>query len=916
MSSLQAFPQVTLTDVFARLAAGLKAGVTVVTPNRRLALVLKREFDHAQAASGLTVWDTADILPFSAFIERAYQDALYSARASEFPTLLTSSQEQALWEEIIRRSDVSEALLAIPETARLAREAWQLAHAWQLIPKLKNFPLNDDGKAFQDWMQRYERSTGRGRQTDSARLCDLVTQFGEIKKPQCLICYGFDLITPQQAALLSQFAASGCEVMRARPASHKSGVQRVACADSRAELRHAATWARARLETDATARIGIVVPELAKQRNAIIRIFNEVMALDVQQVQPFNVSLGLALTAYPLVSTALLLLELAGREIEFEQVSHLLRSPFIVGGETEMSNRARLDAQLRKRAEPVITLERLLMLIEREQGNGGASCPMLLQGLSALAEFRKASLFGAQAPSVLAKAISEALQIVGFPGERTLDSTEYQTLKKWHDVVADFATLDRVVARTGYSEALARLRRMAADTLFQPETPEVPIQILGVLEAAGMEFDHLWVMGLSDEVWPQRPSPNPFLPIELQRMAKTPQGCAAESLELARRFTDAWLTCADEGVFSHPRRSDDRDGRELAPSPLIAAIAEHVEYELPLPVYASHRDLIHAARRLERIEDDRAPALNPASTASAISGGTAVIKNQAACPFRALALHRLGAESLQTPHTGLDAMERGILMHRVLAQTWSQLKTKSALDTISDGELEAILKYAAEDAIAQIRRDRPATLSGRFEKIEQQRLVRLAREWLETEKMRGEFTVIATEDKRSIAISGLALTTRLDRVDQLEDGRRIVIDYKTGAPSVGAMLGERPDEPQLPLYLVAAEPDAAAVAFARVKTGDMQFVALARDGDLLPEVKAFAESRQRSSSPHTSWEELVAAWRADLAHIAASFCSGDARVDPKKYPLTCRDCEVQAFCRIDERIENTGNALLYEGDEA
>ena len=577
-----------------------------------------------------------------------------------------------------------------------------------------------------------------------------------------------------------------------------------------------------------------------------------------------------------------------------------------------MSSRARLDAQLRKRAEPVITLERLLMLIEREHDS--ASCPMLVQGLLALAEFRKASLFGAQAPSALAKAISGALQIVGFPGERSLDSTEYQTLKKWHDVVADFATLDRVVTRTGYSEAISRLRRMAAETLFQPETPEVPIQILGVLEAAGMEFDHLWVMGLSDEVWPPRPSPNPFLPIELQRMAKTPQGCAAEALDRARRFTDEWLACADEVIFSHPRRSDDRDGRELASSPLIMHINECTERELAMSVYANHRELIHAARRIECVEDDRAPALNPASAASAISGGTAVIKNQAACPFRALALHRLGAESLQTPHTGLDAMERGILVHRVLAQAWSQLKTKSALDAINGDELEAILKRAAEDAIAHIRRDRPTILSGRFAKIEQQRLVRLAREWLATEKTRGEFTVIATENKRNIEIGGLALTTRLDRVDQLDDGRRIVIDYKTGASTAGAMLGERPNEPQLPLYLLTAEPDAAAVAFARVKTGNMQFAALARDGDLLPEVKAFAESRQRSFSPHASWEELVAAWRVDLTHIAASFCSGDAQVDPKKYPLTCRDCDVQPFCRIYERLEKS--ALLDEEGEA
>ena len=169
-----------------------------------------------------------------------------------------------------------------------------------------------------------------------------------------------------------------------------------------------------------------------------------------------------------------------------------------------------------------------------------------------------------------------------------------------------------------------------------------------------------------------------------------------------------------------------------------------------------------------------------------MSAGTAAIKDQAACPFRAFARHRLDAPGIETPHTGLDALERGTLVHRVLAQAWSQLKSKDALDAISAADLDALLGQAAEDAVARIRRDRPTTLSGRFAEIEQQRLVRLARAWLDEEETRDGFTVIAIEDKRRIEIGGFEFNARLDRVDQVQDGRRIVIDYKTGAVSVGA----------------------------------------------------------------------------------------------------------------------------------
>ncbi|MEK7876785.1 MAG: PD-(D/E)XK nuclease family protein, partial [Pseudomonadota bacterium] len=172
----------------------------------------------------------------------------------------------------------------------------------------------------------------------------------------------------------------------------------------------------------------------------------------------------------------------------------------------------------------------------------------------------------------------------------------------------------------------------------------------------------------------------------------------------------------------------------------------------------------------------------------------------------------------------------------------------------------------------------------------------------EQEKTRGGFTVVATEERCHIEIGGLGFNARLDRVDELASGERIVIDYKTSAPSAGAMLGERPDEPQLPLYLIAAEPAAAAVAFAQVRAGAMKFAALARAADLLPGIKAFAESYYRGH--HGSWQEVVDAWRADLARIAAGFAGGEAEVDPKQYPNTCRYCDVKPFCRIYERLEN------------
>ncbi|TAK67301.1 MAG: PD-(D/E)XK nuclease family protein [Betaproteobacteria bacterium] len=899
-------------QLFARLAEGLAGGVTVITPNQRLAQSLEREFDAAQAAQGRSAWESADILSYSAFVQRCYEDALYSELASALPILLTPAQEQSLWEDAIRASKLAETLLSASSAATQCREAWQLAHAGCLMPRLKAAAANEDAKAFLDWAARYERACARSSRKsgyiDAARLPDAVIPLlahQALTKPKTLVRYGFDIMTAQQRALLDALEAVGIEVLATGPAGDAGRCSRIAFTAERDEMLASATWARARLEANPQAHIGVVVPGLAQARSTVKRIFASIMQPDhslpgvSKQTLPFNISIGISLNQYPLVHDALLALQLAGREIEFNRASRLLRSPFFAGSEAEMTARARLDAVLRARAGTTLTLEALLRLMDMR---GAPRCPVLAERLSQLAEFRKTNLFGAKRPSEWAKAISAALGLLGFLDKgRGLDSTEYQTLKKWHEVVAGFAALDAVAGRMGYADACRRLARVTADTLFQPEAADVPVQILGVLESAGLEFDHLWVMGLTDDAWPIPVRPNPFIPIKLQREAGVPQADAAGSIELDRRITAGWLAAAPEVVFSHPLREGDR---ELSASPLIAAVPGAMFEDFGIPVYDKLRDAIHRARREERIADDKAPELaRLGADAGPHSGGTGIFRDQAACPFRAFAAHRLGTEALETPQPGLNARDRGTLLHSVLAAVWTALGGKAALDAISTDDLATLLAHCADEAIGRLRRWKPEALQGRFAERERSRLAALARDWLEFEKQRPVFEVAAVEEKRVVQFGGVAVNAKLDRMDKLGAGGHVILDYKTGEASVTAWLGTRPDEPQLPLYAIGSEKNIAAVAFARVKTGELEFKGIARDKDLLPGVKTIGDQRSALAKGYGSWENLVEGWRRELAALGQGFASGDARVAPKHGDDTCQFCGMQPLCRINERSD-------------
>ncbi len=88
----------------------------------------------------------------------------------------------------------------------------------------------------------------------------------------------------------------------------------------------------------------------------------------------------------------------------------------------------------------------------------------------------------------------------------------------------------------------------------------------------------------------------------------------------------------------------------------------------------------------------------------------------------------------------------------------------------------------------------------RYLELEELRLTGLLTEWLNYEASRIEFVVTETEASRSAHVAGLEFDLRLDRIDRLNDGSLLVIDYKSGDVSPKSWDLPRPDDVQLPLY--------------------------------------------------------------------------------------------------------------------
>ncbi|HEY5701797.1 MAG TPA: hypothetical protein VIT83_06880, partial [Gammaproteobacteria bacterium] len=669
---------------------------TIVTVNRRLARVLLTGHGEGAVARGKTVWRTPDVLPYAAFVRRAWRHIRDTAQTPQ-PALLSDAQERLTWESVIRAGAVSgagEDEFSAGIAARQAQAAFALMNGWHLDVDDVEFGRNEDSRAFRVWVRAFVQRCADGRWIDAGRAANLLAGAGASLIDTCgkrVVFAGFEVLTPQQRALIDACGV-GAEVIVHEPEGTRGDVRRYGFDDVTTELTHIARWARALLGSDSANRVGVIVPDLHLVRARVERIFEEelcpgsAMPGAANNPRPFNLSLGAPLSKVAVIGDALLALELGRERFSLEAVGRLLRSPYLRGAVSSLGDRARLDARLRDIGEVEISLDTLMARAAQSELH---DCLSQLKSMMLGAGSRK-PLF--DWPGFF----SGWLQCLGWPGDRGLDSNEFQAVEAFRGLLDEIARCGVVSAPQSFAQAHGLLRRFADEQIFQPRGQPAPIQIVGALEATGQQFSHLWICGLIDSAWPPAPDPNPFLPVTLQRRAGIPQSTPETQLVLARKRLDAWLESAPTVVLSYPLVEGDE---ALRASPLIASVPESPAASLEtLPESGFTTRLAASVPGVEWCADHRGP---PFSAAENIHAGAAVFADQAACPFRAFARHRLQATSVAAAASSLDARVRGILVHRVLFDFWSRVQSREQLLSLSDSELQERIGQSVDRAIEQ-----------------------------------------------------------------------------------------------------------------------------------------------------------------------------------------------------------------------
>lgn len=866
----------------------------VLTVNNRLAAELRRRHDSAQIDAGRTVWATPTILPWNTWLNTQYELLLDQGACDR--DLLTALQELVLWQQVIAADDDNDAELLRPAgAAQIAQQAFALALSWELDPGTLLAAGSEETRRFLGWMETFIAGLDRRHQLSPAQLpglIDLNLQAGNIAPPGKLLLCGFDSIAPVQARLLQTLEHLGCQHRIPVP-KHESRLDagRITAGSAEDEIRQAAHWAVDQLRAGPHARIGIVSPKLSALRATVERVFSEVMTPHAvlngrSGDRPFNISLGEPLAEHTMTAHGLLALELLGNRLTLQGFGQLLRSPFIGGFAHETARRAQFDARLRSEGRPAFTVAHVIDRLQHLASDAPAHCADLLPRLQAL-EKRRKELPGRDTPGNWSRHLQQALNLLGWPGEQPLDSREFQEYERVKRLFSTLATLGKVQPAMRLGDALGQLRRIAAETVFQAESGNARVQILGPLEAAGLDFDGVWLFGMDDDSWPPTPNPNPLLPTSLQRERDMPHASAARELAFASAVMQQLAASTPLLVASHATRDGDR---ELRPSPLILG------WPLLSPAHAP--DPLREAC-IDSGETGQLPAATLVPLVDGIRGGTALLAAQANCPFKALATHRLHARPLDEASHHPDGAMLGQLVHELLQRVWGELKNSRKLAALDATERQALVQPLAGQALADHGRRRPDLFTERFKAIEQVRLTNLVIDWLEAESQRAQgFEVVSLERVQLIELGSLALQTRTDRVDRLDDGSLAIIDYKTGRQvDAGGWLDERLSEPQLPLYCIDNAGEVGTAVLARVNRDQKGcgFVGISRAAGFAPGVAAAGDD-----AVPIDWPALLRHWQNALQELAAEVVAG--RIDPTPSIQACQYCPYGAFCRVRQMI--------------
>ncbi len=824
----------------------------MLTPTQRLRRNLVRAYDAAQLAAGRGAWRTANVRNLDGYLRHSY--AQMRQGEPGLPQLLGHEAEFLLFRQT--------APAGSDTLATLARQAWQTCHGWDIPIDEQSLAATDNGRLFLSWARRLRKVLREMNAITQAELASNLVAHTAAPEPT-IVCHSFANTPSAIQRWLSHLESLGTQVQHFTAADHTTGIaQRLSFDTTAAELSAAAQWSRQLLlaagDRIDELKIGVVIPDLAQRYSAVVRQFtaelNPLPGSHGLSETPFDIGGGLAMVEQPIWQIAADWLSLCYGRITTSAARRVVNSAYL-----DLPEIARWPVHL---SDPC-SLADIVKVSDNEQ---------LRTLLANLPSDRSRSV------GDWAECFENVLLAAGWRGQGT-GSNQFQA---YQHLRGHLEACRSGSQRQHALPALETIQRLLGTLTFAAERQAAPIQIMGYLETTGLDFSHLWVSGLDDQSWPRPVQTNPLIPLSAQLAAGVPRVTPDLELNFAHQRLQHWQNATRGQIYYSHATHDGEVLRE--PSPLVADLTV-----ASLPQLSAERPHPYFDASAGMLED------YPQTSGSAVElghrrGGTGLLRDQAQCPFRGWAIHRLGLAEIRAPHAFPDALDRGTLIHEALHRLYLDADQRPRNpDTITPADIEPAVTGALNRHYGRY----PET----FRATERERLARLLETWLQLDVARDNMLVVDLEVAQEIEIEGIRLQLRIDRVEQIGDtGTLVVVDYKSGRVS-NRLAESRLTEPQLPIYALS-NPAIRGVLYAQLDETQPRLLGMAdHDVDLAP--------ARLVAMLDDDWHKQLERWREQLGELVREIQSGHAAVAPLSSQV-CRNCHLQDFCRLSSLQMDAG----------
>lgn len=879
----------------------------IITPNRRLAITLRRQYNQFMADDNDTGlprrvrhWPSPNIQPLTDWLSGLYQSLPHTTAR-----ILTAQQALILWQSMIRQHTplshyTSEKMLS----------AWQLCHEHQLDWQAPEFNQNDRTHLFSICATAFQAHCVKHHLISEAALPAAIMEHA-LEAPSCHTsteqqCQltGFLELATNIEALLNALQINWHFDERHHPASAHHDVENTTRpqltthfsqhTDTEAQIEAAAHWCAAQLppeqqdERPASAGVQPIIcvwPDIQGLRGKISNVFNRVLENQLihhthhgrSAIPLFNISGGIPLSTHPIshIASLLLSLPLTQRTMDFQVCHTLITSPLIGGYSTEQSARHALSYQLREQGRLTYSFTDILTLAD-DTSSPNTHCPIFVSHCESLGTITS-TLPEKNTLAAWCRIFDSLLTTMGWPNAAHQVAIDIH--QAWSGVFSELTTISDAIPPMRYQHALDALADSLMRTLYQAHAhSEAPIQILGLLEAVGIDCEALWLADFDTTHWPPAAHPNPYLPLALQQAHQMPHASPDRELRYYTHLIETFRTQTTHIHVSYVQNEESAATRCLL---------------LPATQEVTTNGSTNAHTEPNKVTTEYfIDEYGPAYTEIRVRGGVSLLKHQATCPFQGFAMHRLAAIREPDAHLGLSPADRGILIHSILENFWGRVHDQETLIALTPDQRTDILTEVIHTEISTHFSHRPPGPQQKsILSLESERLNVLLLRYLAAEIKRTPFTVIARETKKTLTLAGVELRLKIDRIDKQIDSTYSLIDYKTSMLSPNTLYSYPLTEPQLPMYAISVDFPVTHLLWIILRSDNIRYHGVS----LSP--KTFGPQRLK---PDEALPTQIADWHTALTQTMTAFKAGDAHVAPVDGGLPCQTCHLQSLCRIQE----------------